>query len=161
MKITITKEPNADSRTAKQDLKKEELKAATDRHINDVGQVMSFFADLLIKAGKEHDNTKLSDFDDFFEALKSGKIKESNWYQNHKTKERHHLVAHVPKDVNLIDIFEHLGDCVTAGLSRSGEVFDIELSNEVLQLAHKNTVELLKKHIKVVKSSDILDQPME
>jgi len=158
--IEITREPNADSRTAKVELNKEDLRAATDRHIGHVYKGLDWFASLLHEAGEYHDKTKKIKFDKFFEALKSGKIKESDWYQSHITKERHHLISNVPDDVNLIDVLEHLVDCVMAGLSRSGEIYDIDLSNEVLQKAHKNTVELLKKNIKVKKSDDILDQPI-
>ena len=157
--IEITKEPNADSRTAKQDFNKDNLKKATEAHIKHVNCGLKLIVDMLIEAGKKHDNTKLSNFSDFFEALNSGKVKESNWYQNHITKERHHLIANVPNDVTLVDVIEHLVDCVMAGMSRSGEIYDVELSSEVLQLAHKNTVELLKKNIKVIDSekNDILD----
>jgi len=159
--ITITKEPNADSRTTKNyaTLPKEDLKTATDHHIGHVIAGMKFFADLLIKAGDIHDNTKTSLFDEFHKALTSGKIKDSDWYKTHTTKERHHLIQEVPEDVNLVDVFEHLIDCVMAGLSRSGEIYDIALPNDVLQKAHKNTVELLKKNVKVEK--DILDTPIE
>lgn len=158
--IEITKEPNSDSRTAKPGFKKEDLKESTKAHIGHVNEGMKFFAEMLITTAKKHDNTKLSNFDDFFEALNSGRVKESLWYQKHITEERHHLVANVPNDITLVDVFEHLVDCVVAGMSRSGQVYDVDLSSEVLQLAHKNTVELLKKNIKVIdnsKDDDILD----
>ena len=156
--IQITREPNADSRTAKPGFNKEDLKKATEIHIDDVNKGMKFFADMIIASAKKHDNTKLSNFNDFFEALNSGKVKESDWYKTHITKERHHLVANVPNDVTLIDVIEHLVDCVIAGMARSGTVYDIDLPADVLKVAHQNTVELLKKNIKVVKKDeDILD----
>ena len=46
-----------------------------------------------------------------------------------------------------------------AGLARSGEVYDIDISPDVLILATQNTVELLKKNIVVVDpDKDILDE---
>lgn len=156
--IEITKEPNADSRTAKPDFKKEDLRKATESHIAHVNEGIKFFVDMLLKAGEKHDNTKLSNFNDFFEALNSGKVKESNWYQNHITKERHHLISNVPNDVNLVDVIEYLVDCIMAGMSRSGEIYDLDLPSDVLQLALKNSIELLKKNIKVIEpKEDILD----
>lgn len=155
--IEITKDPNADSRTSKENLKKEELQVATERHVEAVSNGLNFFADLLHEAGKNHDNTKLSSMNDFFEALTSGKIKESDWYHKHVTKERHHLKTNVPKDVTLVDVMECLVDCTMAGLGRSGEVYDIDISTDVLLLAVTNTVDLLKKNVKVIKSDDILD----
>jgi hypothetical protein len=158
--IEITKEPNADSRTAKNYdvLPAEQLKRATENHIEHVTAGLKFFADLLLEAGKKHDHLKLEKFKEFHEALKSGKIKESAWYQEHKTKERHHLKAHVPEDVNLIDVFEHLVDCVMAALSRSGDLYDVDLDPRMLETALKNTIELLKKEVKV---SEAPEDPMD
>lgn len=156
--IEITREPNADSRTANPGFNKDDLKKATESHIKDVNEGMKFFADMIIAAGKKHDNTKLSNFNDFFASLKSGKVKESDWYHKHITEERHHLISNVPKDVTLVDVFEHMVDCVVAGLSRSGIVYDVELPVEVLKVAHQNTINLLKENIRVVKpEKDILD----
>lgn len=155
--IEITKHPNADTRSANKDFTKETLKEDNESHINDVKAGMNFFADMLIKAGEKHDNTKISNFDDFYNALVSKNVKNSEWYNKHITNERHHLNSHVPKDVNLIDVFEHIVDCVMAGLSRSGVVYDIEIPSDVLQLAHQNTVKLLKDNINVKISEDILD----
>ena len=156
--IEITREPNADSRTADPRFNKDDLKKATESHIKDVNEGMKFFADMIIAAGKKHDNTKLSNFNDFFASLKSGNVKESDWYHKHITEERHHLISNVPKDVTLVDVFEHMVDCVVAGLSRSGIVYDVELPVEVLKVAHQNTINLLKENIRVVKpEKDILD----
>jgi hypothetical protein len=63
--------------------------------------------------------------------------------------ERHHLDDRVPDDVNLLDVIEMVVDCVVAGMARTGEVYPIELSNDILQKALKNTKELLIKHTKV------------
>lgn len=59
--------------------------------------------------------------------------------------------------MNLIDVIEHVIDCTMAGLTRSGEVYDTDISPEVLQLAVQNTVELLKLNTTVVDSKNILD----
>ncbi len=63
--------------------------------------------------------------------------------------ERHHLDDRVPDDVNLLDVIEMVVDCVVAGMARTGEVYPIELSNDILQKALNNTKELLIKHTKV------------
>lgn len=161
--IEIKKSPNADTRGNENKVTKDELKSATESHIEDVNKGMKFFADMILDAGKKHDNTKLNDLNDFFEAFSSGKISDSNWYKKHTTKERHHLIKHVPGDVTLVDIFEHLVDCTMAGLARSGDIYDINLPSDVLQLAHKNTVDMLKKNVKVSeeKDNDILNTPIK
>ncbi len=156
--IKITREPNADSRTAKPGYTKEDLKKATKVHIEDINKGMKFFSDMLMESAKKHDNTKLSNFNDFFEALQSNKVKESNWYKKHITEERHHLSSNVPNDVNLVDVMEQIVDCVMSGMSRSGTVYDVDLPMDVLKLAYQNTVELLKKNITVEETKkDILD----
>jgi hypothetical protein len=69
-------------------------------------------------------------------------------------------MSNVPGDVTLVDVIEYLVDCVMAGMSRSGTVYDLDLPQEVLQLAFKNSIDLLKKNIKVVdpkKDDNILD----
>lgn len=150
--IELIKDPNADSRSAKGKVTLGKLQLATANHIDHVAQGLGYFADLLKKAGKNHDHTKSENMADFHEALNSGNIKKSQWYKMHITEERHHLIANVPDDVNLIDVLEHLVDCVMAGSARTGEIFDIDLSDELLQKAHKNTVEMLKKQIKVTEA---------
>lgn len=148
--ITIFKSPNADSRSAKIPLTIGVLRKSTVSHIKDVEKGLNFLSLLLQDRGKHHDHTKMENMEDFCNALNSGKIKESEWYQKHITEERHHLKSNVPDDVNLIDVIEHLTDCTMAGLTRSGEIYDIDIPIETLQLAVQNTVELLKNNIKVL-----------
>jgi hypothetical protein len=64
---------------------------------------------------------------------------------------RHHLdkADGVPTDVNLIDVLEHIADCVMAGMARSGSVYELKLPDEVLQRAFANTVNLLKSLVGV------------
>ena len=150
--IQIKKSIVADSKTASKTrmVAFKDLKDTTNAHIEDVQKGLAFFEEALKAAGENHDNTKLLKFEDFHHALISGNIKDSSWYEVHITKERHHLLSKVPKDVNLIDVIEHLVDCVMAGMTRSGKIYDIDLPDELLQTAHKNTVELLKKNIEVL-----------
>lgn len=147
--ITVIRSRNADSRTADEGFNRESLYTDTKSHIQDVANGLEYLALLLKMRGLTHDHTKLDKFDRFYQALQSGSIKSTMWYQNHITSERHHLLAHVPDDVNLLDVLEHITDCVMAGSARSGQVYDVELPSEVLQLAVANTVQLLKRNIQV------------
>ena len=139
--IFIKKSPSADSRTAQGPVSVEELRESTYMHKCDVQDALRVIANRLMDRGNDHDHTKFEHMDEFHAALNSGKVKESRWYQMHITEERHHLKSHVPDDVNLIDVIEHLTDCTMAGLARSGEVYDIEFPPELLALAVKNTVD--------------------
>ena len=128
------------------------LKENTLKHIQDVKNGMEFISDEIRASGYIHDHTKVSNFDEFYEALSSGKIDSSDWWKMHMKKERHHLNKQqgVPDDVNLIDVLEQVVDSVMAGLSRPGDFYEIKLNDELFQKAYKNTVELLKKNIKIV-----------
>ena len=55
----------------------------------------------------------------------------------------------VPADVNLIDVLDFISDCVMAGMARSGSVYPLKLSPELLERAFQNTVELLKANVSV------------
>lgn len=160
--IEITKSPNADSRTSKDELTVDELRKSTESHIKDVSKGLGFIAELIQSRGAFHDHTKIDMMDEFYAALTSGKIKETNWYQKHITEERHHLKSYVHNDITLVDVIEHVVDCIMAGLARSGDVYDIDLSPDVLVLAVNNTVELLKKNTRVVTEGvDVLDQEID
>lgn len=50
----------------------------------------------------------------------------------------------------MFDVIEMLCDCVAAGMARSGNVYDVEISSDVLQKAVKNTVDMLKNEIEVI-----------
>lgn len=160
--IEITKSPNADSRTSKDELTVDELRKSTESHIKDVSKGLGFIAELIQSRCPFHDHTKIDMMDEFYAALTSGKIKETNWYQKHITEERHHLKSYVHNDITLVDVIEHVVDCTMAGLARSGDVYDIDLSPDVLVLAVNNTVELLKKNTRVVTEEvDVLDQEID
>jgi hypothetical protein len=149
-KIQIYRSKNADSRSAAPNVTLEQLSTDTNRHIEAVSDVMDSIADDIRTRGGWHDHTKTGRIREFYEALTSGHIKETEWYRRHITDERHHLKSHVPDDVNLIDIIEHIVDCTTAGLTRSGTIYDIDLPPELLVKACANTVELLKSKIEVI-----------
>ncbi len=160
--IEVYKSPNADSRSADPSAPIAELKSSTESHISDVAKGLEFISDLLKERGQQHDHTKIEHMEDFNAAIKGGKIKETEWYRLHTTEERHHLKTHIPEDVNLIDALEHLVDCTMAGLTRSGQIYDTDIPQEVLLVAAQNTVELLKKNIRVVDAEiPIGDQPIQ
>lgn len=148
--INVKKAANADSRSADNEFSPKTLLKDTKSHITDVTRGMDFIAEELMARGPKHDNTKIKNIDNFYEALKSGKVKESFWYNMHITEERHHLKSKAPEDVNLIDVIEHIVDCTMAGMTRSGTVYDVDLPGELLEKAVANTVELLKNNINVI-----------
>ena len=59
------------------------------------------------------------------------------------------MLSNCPKDVNLVDVLEMIVDCVCAGLARSGEVRDLEIDEDILNKAVKNTVDMIKDMIVV------------
>lgn len=152
-KIKIKKSQDADTRTAKGEVTKKELLQNTYSHIEDVQNVSEFIAKKLIEQCKNHDHTKVEYIDQFYEDFTSGRqgkeFKELPWWQIHKT-ERHHLNDSVPEDVNLIDVLEMVIDCTVAGLGRSGNVYDITISQEVLKQAINNTKQLIIENTEVV-----------
>lgn len=150
--IEVRKAVNADSRSANIDLTQESLLTDTKNHIRDVGKGMDFIAEQIMNRATKHDHTKTENIYQFYDAIKSNHIKNTFWYQMHISSERHHLKSHVPDDVNLIDVIEHLVDCTMAGLTRSGTIYDVDIPVEVLQKAVANTVELLKNNTNVVDS---------
>lgn len=150
--IIIKRNPNGDTRTAK-DTSYKAFVGANIQHIEDVNFLMQSIAQEIEKRGHWHDFTKVADekqfYSDYINTIEKGSnFVESEWYQNHIKKERHHLSANCPKDVNLIDVIEMVCDCVAAGLARSGEVRKIEISNEILQNAVFNTATRLKDSVK-------------
>lgn len=150
--INIKKSQNADSRSMTGEPNKEELLKSSVQHIGDVQKGMAFMASKLIESGSIHDNTKISGIDDFFDSyskkLTGNAFKSEKWYQSHLT-ERHHLNDRCPDDVTLIDVIERIVDITMAGMARSGVIFDDEISSDILRLAYKNTIEMLKNNIEI------------
>lgn len=149
--ISIQKSHTADTRTCDfANTTKETLLASSRQHIGDVVQALAFFCRYLVTAAGEHDYDKLTAIDWFHKDFVTG-FKETGWWDNHRKIHRHHLnmADGVPENVNLLDVLEHIADCVMAGMARSGNVYELKLSDELLQKAFKNTVTLLKLEVEV------------
>lgn len=150
--ITIKKSATADTRTCDfANTSKQTLLASSRQHIGDIVKAMAFFISKLTEAAGEHDYDKLTTIDWFHSDFITG-FKETGWWDNHRKIHRHHINMPdgVPEDVNLLDVLEHIADCVMAGMARSGSVYELKLSDELLQKAFANTVSLLKNQIEVV-----------
>lgn len=150
--ILIYKNPNGDTRTAPKNVTFEQFQKANNMHIDDVHEVMYALSNMVKKAGKNHDFTKKSQgkmfYRDFKSTIENGTdFINGEWYQLHVNTERHHLLSHCPDDVNLIDVLEMIADCTCAGLARSGEIRDLEIDNDILNKAIKNTCELIKSMV--------------
>lgn len=153
-KIIIKKNPNGDTRTAKKDVSFEEFQEANDSHIADVYNVMRALAEKVKDAGGNHDTTKKSKekefYNDFLATMNDGfNFVKGDWWKNHVESERHHLLAHCPDDVNLIDVLEMVVDCTVAGLARSGEVRPMEINADILSKAVENTSKLIQDMTKL------------
>lgn len=149
--IEITKSATADTRTCEfANTSKETLLASSRQHIGDVVKALAFFSGKLTEAAGEHDYDKLTAIDWFHRDFITG-FKQTGWWDNHRRIHRHHLDKGdgVPQNVNLLDVLEHIADCVMAGMARSGSVYELKLSDELLQVAFRNTVELLKGQVVV------------
>jgi hypothetical protein len=129
---------------------KETLLASTQQHVNDVNAGIRFLTDMMIESAKRHDFDKFENIDDYHTEFLSG-FNETNWWNNHKSVSRHHLFSKggIPDDVNLIDVMEMITDCVMAGMSRTGYVYTLKISPDVLMKAFDNTIELLKSQVVV------------
>lgn len=116
----------------------------------DVAKALAFFSGKLTEAAGGHDYDKLTTIDWFHADFITG-FQKTGWWDNHRRIHRHHLNMPdgVPEDVNLLDVIEHISDCVMAGMARSGSVFDLKLPDELLQRAVRNTTSLLKDHVVV------------
>lgn len=149
--IEIGKSATADTRTCDfANTSKETLLASSKQHIQDVGLALGFFSALLTKQAVMHDTDKLTDIDGFHADFVTG-FKETGWWDRHRKLNRHHLQQEdgIPADVNLIDVLDFIADCVMAGMARSGSVYALKLSPELLERAFQNTVEMLKREVVV------------
>lgn len=152
MSIKIHQSQTADTRTCDfTNVSKETLTLSSLQHIGDVVRALAFFQGYLTQAAGGHDYDKLTQIDWFHEDFRTG-FKQTGWWDNHRRIHRHHLdkADGVPPDVNLLDVLEHIADCVMAGMARSGSVYELKLSDELLQRAFRNTVDLLKINVEVV-----------
>ena len=154
--IEIPKSPTADTRTC--DVSKvtqDQLYRSSHQHILDVRRGLLFFRYLIEDAAARHDFDKLSDIGSFFSDFQT-KFSVTKWWDRHRKINRHHLLQAdgIPADVNLIDVLDMIADCTMAGMARSGSVYAIELPNEVLQAAFKNTCELLLSQVRVIREPE-------
>jgi len=160
--IRIAPSPTADTRTCDfAKVSKETLYAASEQHISDVRQSLTFFTHRLLVAAAEHDPDKLTDIDGFHADFVTG-FQQTAWWDRHRKLNRHHLTQAdgVPADVNLIDVLDFIADCVMAGMARSGSVYPLELPPELLERAFQNTVELLKARV-IVESAAAPEPPAQ
>lgn len=160
--IVITKTPNADTRTATKPITRELLLESSEEHICHVQKGMEFFSDKLLYAAEIHDWTKINYIDEFTKdalLMKTGnEFKKLPWFQIHISKERHHVLDRCPEDVTLIDLLERVVDTTMAWLSRSGTIYNAEIPSEILQLAYKNTIELLKNNVQVRETQEVKER---
>jgi hypothetical protein len=151
MSIRIKKSPTADTRTCDwSKVTKEQLLIASKQHITDVAKGLSFFIDKLVAASYAHDHDKISDIDGFHRDFATC-FESTEWWDRHRKINRHHIDKPdgVPSDVNLVDVIEHIVDCVMAGMARSGSVYQLSLPSDLLQAAFRNTVEQLSVAVEV------------
>lgn len=149
--IPIHKSPTADTRACDfANVTEATLHASSVQHIHDVQAALAFFRGVLAQAAEVHDFDKLSDIAGFHADFVTG-FKQTAWWDRHRKLNRHHLgeADGVPADVNLIDVLDFIADCVMAGMARSGSVYELTLSPELLAGAFQNTVELLKAQVVV------------
>lgn len=147
--IVIQKSPTADTRTCDvTKVERHQLLNSSRQHIADVAKAMAFFSSKLFAAAAEHDYDKLTEIDWFYSDFQT-KFEKTGWWDNHRKIHRHHLgqADGVPQDVNLLDVLEYVADCVMAGMARSGEVYALAASDELLRRAFENTVSLLKSQV--------------
>ena len=149
--IIIKKSATADTRTCDwSKVTKEQLINSSWQHIGDIQSGMEFMCDMLMQSAQVHDIDKIADIDGFHRDFITG-FKQTEWWDNHRKINRHHLLQEdgVPHNVNLIDVLDMIVDCVMAGMGRSGSVYPLNIKPEVLMTAFQNTVELLKSQVKV------------
>lgn len=160
--IEIQPSATADTRTCDYaTVTKDTLYASSKQHISDVRRALDFFMAQVCKAGQNHDPDKLTDIDGFHADFLTG-FKVTEWWDRHRKLNRHHLTQEdgIPADVNLIDVLDFIADCVMAGMARSGSVYPLHLSPELLERAFQNTVEMLKREVVVVPNAGAV-QPSE
>lgn len=150
--IKIGKSATADTRTCDfANVTQETLLNSSVQHIGDVRRGLAFFGAMLAEAATNHDTDKLTDIAGFHRDFVTG-FKETTWWDAHRRLNRHHLLQAdgVPDDVNLIDVLDMIADCVMAGMARSGSVYQLAITDDVLRRAFENTVAVLQSHVEVV-----------
>lgn len=151
--VEIKPSPTADTRSC--DWSKVSMSQLCDssiQHRDDVKRGMEFFVRMMREQAALHDYDKLTDLEGFHADFQTG-FESTKWWDRHRKINRHHLLQEdgIPEDVNLIDVLDMIVDCTMAGMARTGEVYPLELSADVLARAFQNTAALLKSHTIVVK----------
>ena len=156
MELRIKKSMTADTRSCDfSKVDKYTLLASSFQHIDDVRKGLQFFKSMLDDSAHFHDHDKISDIDGFHADFITG-FKQHTWWDNHRKVNRHHLLVPdgVPAEVNLIDVLDMIVDCVMAGMGRTGTVYPLNISPDVLMKAFENTVEILKENVIVEEARD-------
>ena len=149
--IVVKPSPTADTRTCDfATVTKDTLLASSLQHIRDVSAALGFFEAQLHEAATRHDQDKLTDLHSFHADFVTG-FTQTAWWDRHRQLNRHHLTEPdgIPDDVTLIDVLDFIADCVMAGMARTGFVYPLQLSPELLERAFQNTVTLLKEQVRV------------
>ena len=157
-KVKIKRNVLGDTRTATRVPTFYEMVDSNREHVNDVAGMMTNIATDIRSAGANHDKTKAEDpyKSMFYRELcatiegKMDNFTDGEWYPMHCKTERHHLNEHCPEDVNLIDVLEMICDCVCAGMARTGSVYPISISDDVLRKAFDNTVQMCIGAVEIV-----------
>lgn len=154
--IEVKHSPTADTRTCDvTTVTQDQLLESSRLHIEDVGKGLAFFSGMLIEAAVRHDYDKLTDIKSFYHDFQTN-FECTDWWDRHRLLNRHHLLQEdgIPEDVNLIDVLDHIVDCVMAGMARSGSVTPLALPDDLLQKAFQNTVTILKRNVRVTGLTD-------
>jgi hypothetical protein len=152
-KITIEPTTGADTRSATEVVAKDVLLRESHLHRSHVRRLMAVVAAELIERAERHDDTKISGIDGFHDAFartmrKEVQFKDHPWWTLHLT-EKHHINDRLHEDADLLDLVEMVVDCACAGMARTGRVFPIEVSSEILQRLLRNTASKLIAAIEV------------
>ena len=156
--VSIRANTNGDTRVADHVPTMKEFDSANRSHQRDVQALAHAFATAIIRQSQRHDWTKTTEpyksmfYRDFCDTMNGylGHFEDGEWAKLHYDElERHHLLRHVPEDVNLIDVIEMICDCVCAGMARSNNVYNVEIPKDVLVLAAANTFKILREHVTV------------
>lgn len=156
--VKIMRNTNGDTRVAKKMPTIDEFDRSNRLHREDVARLVDRFCELLRCSASDHDWTKTMEpyrsmfYRDMSSVIEHGMdFFDGEWSKLHYYElERHHLNRYCPDDVDLWDVIEMICDCVTAGMARSGEVYDLDISEDILTKAVRNTVEILKDQIQVI-----------
>jgi hypothetical protein len=52
-------------------------------------------------------------------------------------------------------VLEYVADCVMAGMARSGKIYELQISDELLRAAFANTTRLLSEQVEVQNENEV------